>query len=740
MFFVVLLNFVAASGSTHRWGVYERNFTSLNTTRQNPYLEVSMNVTFRMSSGASFLLPAFWDGGQVWKVRFTPPSTGEWSWVSECSDTADSGLHGVIGSMTATEYTGTNQLYMHGLLQASPNNRYLEHVDGTPFYWLGDTHWSGISSAEHWGDTNNNSFGNGSMFKELVDTRFKQGYSVWKAESFAINGGETGNPPVNDGGFAWLGGAAGFLKNMNPKFWQDVDRRLAYVNSAGIVVSLAFAGIGRGFTSLDMESGIKLLARYNVARYAAYHTVWTTCQEYCAVQGGQPIIDAWGRVAAYQYALDPYKRPNSMHNCFNNPIAFHDQPWYTHVTLQQGHHMVSNVNHWLQQYNAVPPRPIVEDEANYELLFYGSHPGTPVPSWMTRQSAWQSQMGGSFGFTYGGQGIWWACFNTSYVNGNCGTNGSPNFKTWYQALDFEVGGYQLSYMAKFFRQIQWWELIPDATAITWDNHAPQDTQFPVQKATLNRSTIVAYLPQYSANPATCACVEGNQTTGVVQGLQSSSKYSAMWFNPRTGESQTISNFITPEANGTWQLPPKPSEALDYVFLMQEVGRGPMFQPIVSHPKDVLSWIKTVDVKGRSRQVSSQVGCKLRSTGDFITVHSLGRWFLHGNCNLQTLVLEEAVSGKVLASVQVEMKASAVGQDGFVQIPLKAPVSLSPGMDYVLSSVETGCDAWLDDTATTLTTTGDINCSSVYGGKGAWSPGGGGSGHCYGPLNIYYSKP
>lgn len=30
----------------------------------------------------------------------------EWSWVSECSDTADSGLHGVIGSMTATEYTG----------------------------------------------------------------------------------------------------------------------------------------------------------------------------------------------------------------------------------------------------------------------------------------------------------------------------------------------------------------------------------------------------------------------------------------------------------------------------------------------------------------------------------------------------------------------------------------------------------------------------------------------------------
>jgi hypothetical protein len=49
--------------------------------------------------------------------------------------------------------------------------------------------------------------------------------------------------------------------------------------------------------------------------------------------------------------------------------------------------------------------------------------------------------------TDGGQGIWWACFNRTYVNGNCGPNDPPGptphdsgYYTWDQCLDFPVGG------------------------------------------------------------------------------------------------------------------------------------------------------------------------------------------------------------------------------------------------------------------------------------------------------------
>jgi hypothetical protein len=50
---------------------------------------------------------------------------------------------------------------------------------------------------------------------------------------------------------------------------------------------------------------------------------------------------------------------------------------------------------------------------------------TNVPGWLARQSAWQSQVAGAAGYTYGGQGIWWACFDRAYKNGNCGPNDKP---------------------------------------------------------------------------------------------------------------------------------------------------------------------------------------------------------------------------------------------------------------------------------------------------------------------------
>ncbi len=31
--------------------------------------------------------------------------------------------------------------WAHGVLQVSANHRYLQHTDGTPFFWLGDTGW-----------------------------------------------------------------------------------------------------------------------------------------------------------------------------------------------------------------------------------------------------------------------------------------------------------------------------------------------------------------------------------------------------------------------------------------------------------------------------------------------------------------------------------------------------------------------------------------------------------------------
>ena len=42
-------------------------------------------------------------------------------------------------------WTGRSVDFSHGDLQVAPNGRYLQHADGTPFLYLGDTAWQLLS-------------------------------------------------------------------------------------------------------------------------------------------------------------------------------------------------------------------------------------------------------------------------------------------------------------------------------------------------------------------------------------------------------------------------------------------------------------------------------------------------------------------------------------------------------------------------------------------------------------------
>lgn len=261
---------------------------------------VTLNATFTHGNGTTTLeVPGYWDGGRSWKLRFAAPEAGVWRWVTRCSDgVGNPGLHGQSGSYSVSPYEGKNPLHLHGFLRPHAGGRYLEHADGTPFYWLGDTHWSGFSTAEHWADSDNTSVDPGpsehSMLKEMVDVRAAQGYSVWKGETFVVNGrqGGEGGGISNAGGDAW--GAGGMYAELRPEFWAAIDEIMAYINGKGIVVSFAFAGIGRGLTERTMVAPIMDLARYTTARYSGYHTVWTTCQEYCSPRGADRDCEPGG--------------------------------------------------------------------------------------------------------------------------------------------------------------------------------------------------------------------------------------------------------------------------------------------------------------------------------------------------------------------------------------------------------------------------------------------------------------
>jgi hypothetical protein len=72
------------------------------------------------------------------------PEPGQYWYRTECTDQDDPGLHGRKGELEVIPYQGASDLYQHGRLQVAANRHTLEQVDGTPFFWMGDTWWFGL--------------------------------------------------------------------------------------------------------------------------------------------------------------------------------------------------------------------------------------------------------------------------------------------------------------------------------------------------------------------------------------------------------------------------------------------------------------------------------------------------------------------------------------------------------------------------------------------------------------------
>ena len=57
-----------------------------------------VTATFVHASGDRIVAPGFWDGSNVWRIRFAPTRPGVWEWSTRSSDP---GLNGVASNLTA---------------------------------------------------------------------------------------------------------------------------------------------------------------------------------------------------------------------------------------------------------------------------------------------------------------------------------------------------------------------------------------------------------------------------------------------------------------------------------------------------------------------------------------------------------------------------------------------------------------------------------------------------------------
>ncbi len=495
-----------------QWGRFEQQFTSSKAS-DNPFQDIQLKVQFTSPSGSNHEIEAFWDGAQIWRVRFSPAEIGTWSYTTVCSDADNTGLNKQEGTFQCGEPEGTSIFQRHGPVKLSENRRHLVHADDTPFFWLGDTAWNGPlwSTDEEW--------------EHYLTERVRQKFTAvqWIATQWlAAPDGD-----INDQR-AYIGDE---YIEINPAFFQRLDHKLQRLNDCGLLavpVLLWTAGWSAN-PLVEPSPGLVLpedqailLARYMVARWGAHAVVWILPGDgdYYAEKA-----ERWKRIGRAVFGGRSHA-PVSLHprgTEWNIP-EFLDEEWLDIIGYQSGHagDMVSF--NWLvsgppaQDWHKTPYRPFINLEPPYEDIFSYTTRQRFSEYAIRRALYWSLLISPTAGVTYGGHGVWGWDDGTAFPIAH-EVFGLP--RHWREALVMPVAE-QLQHIFKLFSAIPWWRLYPAPDLLNFQPGKHNPDLFITAARTDDGSLAMIYIP--------------TTTTLNINTLSLKPDLPAAWFNPRTGES------------------------------------------------------------------------------------------------------------------------------------------------------------------------------------------------------------
>jgi len=377
----------------------------------------------------------------------------------------------------------------HGPLTVKEGSHVIEHTDGTPFLWIGDTGWA--------------------LFQQLtreevdryLDDRAARGFTVIQAVAawYPHGGGIKTGPfnPLNAYGHRPFAGEAdapntgvplvvpgGSATNPND-YWDNVDYAIEGIKKRNMVLGL-LPNWGNYVTAENAEINQEEARAYGEflgQRYKDFpHIVW--------LMGGDTRAQTEGYDKNHR-RLDYDKRPvframaegivkgvtgqspkwNEKHpawdevfmtyhpngdSWYNSSKWFHQDAWLDVNGVEVWKEVDDVHTVMLHDYQRTDPiKPSVFLEGSYEYGAYLHECGWVTPLKVRRQF-YHSFFAGAAGHTYGAGPIW-AMRGTGGMY-NCGY-------TWEQALDFP-GANQVAGVAKaFLRDHNWFEWVPDGDVI-----------------------------------------------------------------------------------------------------------------------------------------------------------------------------------------------------------------------------------------------------------------------------------
>jgi hypothetical protein len=533
--------------NAEQWTMVEVNLTS-SKKYNHPFDEVEVTATFTGPNGSVIKRHAFWDGGNSWNIRFAPTAAGTWKMTTICNDKSNKGLHKIEKSITSKPYSGSLDIYKHGFLKVSDNKRYFVYNDGTPFFYLGDTHWIFI----HERFNSSNVIGVPSQFKYTVDKRVTQGFTVYQSEAIQHAHGQNSSA----GGGNHSGSDEEAFCNFRDGFdekdlagFKNIDRKFKYIADKGLVnanSSICWALDPDEFPDAYSKTYMYKLGRYWAARYGAYPVLWTIAQEIdknMYKKYDSASIEKWYAVAQAIDDNDGYHHPLTAHMENTDHTVASSSWWgkksyhaWWSVQWQGQLDVKAAKNFWLHE----TTKPSVLYETQYEG-FWTDAKGA-------REAGYKAFQNGMFGYGYGANGVWNDLYSKNPPDYGTDYEMPVRFISWYDGANL-LGASQLIHLKNFYGSIQWWKLVPRFDDPIWSAFVDKNQSF---VATINQETYAVYFTNRVPS------------TGELKNLEKDKKYTAKWYNPRNGTYTPIETFST--ANGTWTVPDKP-DSDDWMLLV-----------------------------------------------------------------------------------------------------------------------------------------------------------------------------
>ena len=369
----------------------------------------------------------------------------------------------IAGSLFADDKQKIYLPWENGKLQVSDNGRYLQHENGTPFFWMGETGWLLPEKL------------NRDEASYYLSHCREAGFNVVQVQT--VNG----VPAINDyGQFSFPDGFN--FKNINKKgvygYWDHMDYIIKTAEKNGIYIGMVCIWGNLVKAGLMNEEEAKAYGTFLAERYKdSPNIIWFIGGDV----RGDIKPEVWNTLARTIKSIDknhlmtfhPFGRTSSIY-------WFHDAEWLDFNMFQSGHRRYDQTrgdgdntaeaavaeDNWRYVEAALaktPAKPVIDGEPSYEEIPQGLH--DPSEPWWkapdVRRYAYWSVFAGSFGHTYGHNSI----MQMLKVANNGGYGAK---KTWYDAMK-DPGFNQMKHLKNLMLSFPFFERVPDQSIISGEN-------------------------------------------------------------------------------------------------------------------------------------------------------------------------------------------------------------------------------------------------------------------------------